>query len=364
MILMNDFKSEPPKLRKDILDAIARVIDSGWYVLGKSVEEFEQKWAEICKVRYCVGVGNGMDAIELALRAIGIKAGDEVITTPMTAFATVLSIIRAGATPVLADINPNTALLSHESTRRCINKKTKAIVLVHLYGQVRDMDIWRDLCAEQNLALIEDCAQAHLASWGGISAGAHGIAGAFSFYPTKNLGALGDAGALITSNKQISDRVKSLRNYGQTNRYEHPLAGMNSRLDEIQAVILTERLRWLSSFTNRRREIAAEYENRIVNPKITLLTPPQEESAHARHLFCVVSDERDELQSFLSKRNIQTLIHYPIPIHQQESCRNIQRSPDGLNHSETHARSCISIPCHPQLSTKDVDHIINSINEW
>ena len=191
MILMNDFKAEPAELREAMLAAAARVLESGWYVLGKEVSTFEQQWADLCGVSCGIGVASGMDAIELGLRALDIGPGDEVVTTPMTAFATVLAILRAGATPVLADIDLSTGLLSPASAERCITANTKAILLVHLYGQVRQMDVWSDLCKLKGVDLIEDCAQAHLASWGGGVAGSFGTIGAYSFYPTKNLGAVG-----------------------------------------------------------------------------------------------------------------------------------------------------------------------------
>jgi len=218
MILMNDFKAEPQSLKEEMLAAVERVIDSGWYVLGKELETFEHRWADVCGVARAVGVGNGMDAIEIALRSLGIGVGDEVITTSMTAFATVLAIFRAGATPVLADIDADTALLNRESVTRCISPKTKAIILVHLYGQVRDMDDWSQFCASRDIYLIEDCAQSHLAKWRGRVAGSFGKAGAYSFYPTKNLGAIGDAGMLVTVTQLRAERsLSSSRNW-----YEQP----------------------------------------------------------------------------------------------------------------------------------------------
>ncbi|HAO68135.1 MAG TPA: DegT/DnrJ/EryC1/StrS family aminotransferase, partial [Verrucomicrobiales bacterium] len=216
MILMNDFKAESKILKEDMLAAVSRVIDSGWYVLGHEVEAFEQVWSEVCGVSHAVGVGNGMDAIEIILRSLQIGPGDEVITTPMTAFATTLGIMRAGAIPVLADIDLETALLNQDSVVHCISPKTKAIILVHLYGQVRDMDAWLQLCESEDIYLIEDCAQSHLATWHGRVAGSFGKAGACSFYPTKNLGALGDGGSVITDDENLAEKAKQLRNYGQS----------------------------------------------------------------------------------------------------------------------------------------------------
>ena len=364
MILMNDFKAEPPELREAMLGAVRRVLESGWYVLGNEVTAFEKQWASACGVAHAVGVGNGMDAIEIALRALDIGPGDEVITTPMTAFATVLAIVRAGATPVLADIDPQTALLSIESAERCITSKTKAIVLVHIYGQVRGMDAWTAFCTKHGVTLIEDCAQAHLASWHSKVAGSFGAAGAYSFYPTKNLGAAGDAGMLVTEDEILAQRASQLRNYGQSVRYHHPELGLNSRLDEIHAAMLAERLKWLPEFTERRCEIANAYRKGIGNPLILLLAAPEESSAHVYHLFVVTCGQRDALQSHLLQHQIQALIHYPIPVHIQEPCKEIARDPLGLANSERHAATCLSLPCHPQMTDSDVEAVILALNSF
>ena len=364
MILMNDFKAEPVELKEEMLTAVARVIDSGWYVLGKEVESFEQHWAEICGVTRAVGVGNGMDAIEIALRSLDVGPGDEVITTPMTAFATVLAILRAGAIPVLADIDADTALLSLESVERCISAKTKAVILVHLYGQVRDMRVWIQFCESHNLYLIEDCAQAHLAAWQGSVAGSFGKAGAYSFYPTKNLGTLGDGGMLVTNDDALAERASQLRNYGQSIRYHHPEIGMNSRLDEVHAAMLQVRLSWLPEFTLRRQEIAKKYMQGIQHPLVRKLATPQEIKAHVYHLYVIACEQRDTLQKHLESHGVQTHCHYPVPIHHQESCKDIRRDPQGLDVSERHAKSCLSLPCHPQMSDKDVDFIIDAVNQF
>lgn len=224
-----------------------------------------------------------MDALEISLRALNIGQGDEVITTPMTAFATVLAIMRAGAVPVLADIDPETALMSLDSVKRCLTPKTKGIILVHLYGQIRDMDQWIQFCEESNIVLIEDCAQAHCASWHGQVAGSFGDAGAYSFYPTKNLGAVGDAGIIVTNNEKLAERARSLRNYGQSERYHHHYVGLNSRLDEIQAAMLLVKVQFLSDYTKRRRHIANIYRKEIINKKyINFLLPKK------KILMCII----------------------------------------------------------------------------
>lgn len=364
MILMNDFKAEPAELREAMLAAARRVLESGWYVLGNEVVAFEKQWAKACGVEHGVGVGNGMDAIEIALRGLDIGPGDEVITTPMTAFATVLAILRAGATPVLADIEPDSALLSLASAQRCLSPKTKAIVLVHLYGQVRAMTAWADFCQTAGIHLIEDCAQAHLATWQGKVAGSFGAAGAYSFYPTKNLGAPGDAGMLVTRHANLAERAARLRNYGQSVRYHHPELGMNSRLDELHAAMLAERLKWLPQFTAQRRHIAAAYRAGIANPLIQPLAAPEEPTAHVYHLYVVTCPQREALQAHLHAQGIQALIHYPVPVHAQTPCTTLQRDPQGLIASETHAAQCLSLPCHPQMTDSDITQVIAAVNSF
>ncbi len=364
MILMNDFRAEPEALQQQQIAAAERVLRSGWYVLGNEVKTFEATWAERCGVGFAVGVGNGMDAIEIGLRAIGIGAGDEVITTPMTAFATVLAVLRAGATPVLADIDPETALLDPLSVERCLSSRTKAVLLVHLYGQVKAMPQWVALCADKGIHLLEDCAQAHLASWQGNVAGSFGTWGAYSFYPTKNLGAVGDGGALVTNTAAIAQQAQILRNYGQSQRYQHPELGLNSRLDELQAALLSVRLTWLESFTARRQQIAHAYYTGIQNPNIQLLAPPLSKENHVHHLFVIRCEQRERLSAYLTEQGVSNLSHYPIPIQHQPPCQNIQRDPQGLPQAETHAAQCLSIPCHPQMSDRDVAQVIEVINDF
>ena len=361
---MNDFAAEPKELTDGMIEASARVIKSGWYVLGKEVESFEKSWAKICGVDYAVGVGNGMDAIEIGLRALNIGAGDEVITTPITAFATVLAIIRCGATPVLADIDQSTALLSLEAVRSCISQKTKAIILVHLYGQLKNMKAWQQLTNQYGIHLIEDCAQAHMAHSNGICAGSFGVIGAYSFYPTKNLGALGDAGMLVTQKEVIANSAIQLRNYGQSERYHHPVLGMNSRLDELQAAILKERLNYLPDFTDRRKRIANMYFSGIRNSLINLMDLPDEHDSHVYHLYVIRSKYRKELQSFLNANEIQSLIHYPVPIHFQEGSKLRVKIPNNLSNSEKYSQECLSIPCHPYMKNSDAIKIVDILNQF
>jgi dTDP-4-amino-4,6-dideoxygalactose transaminase len=363
-IRMNDFQADGPELIQAQLAAVARVLESGWYVLGKEVEAFESAWAELCGVPHAVGVGNGMDAIEVGMRAAGISSGEEVITTPITAFATVLAIIRAGCVPVLADIDGSTGLLDPASAARCIGPRTRAIMPVHLYGHVAQMNRWIDLCSSSKLLLLEDCAQAHGARWQGAVAGSWGTFGAYSFYPTKNLGTPGDGGALVTRSAVLAESARILRNYGQTVRYHHPYLGLNSRLDEIHAAILSVRLKRLETFTIRRRAIAHRYVSGLNHPMVKPLARPAQIENHVFHLFVVLCDERDRLAQHLAHAGIETLSHYPLPIHHQEKCRDLRRDPAGLNCAERHAATCLSLPCHPHLDDGEVDRVIEAVNAF
>lgn len=364
MILMNDFRAEPPELRAAELHAVKRVLDSGWYVLGPEVQAFEQEWAAACGAGFAAGVGNGLDALSIGLRCLGIGPGDEVITTPMTAFATVLAVLQVGATPVLADIDPQTALLDPASAARCLTRRTRAVVPVHLYGRIGEMTRWQGFCRDASIALVEDCAQAHGARCNGKSAGTFGAFGAYSFYPTKNLGARGDAGALVTDNEALAQRAARLRNYGQSERYRHPEVGVNSRLDELQAALLRERLRWLDVFTERRRQVAKRMLAGIDNSQVQPMQAPQDGEQHVFHLFVVICDERDRLAEHLTRSGVQSLIHYPVPAHQQPPCVNLPRDPHGLGAAEQHARCCLSLPCHPYLADTEVDRIVEAINAF
>lgn len=362
MICMNDLHSRDEGLINSELEAVERVLRSGWWVLGSEVESFEIEWASWLGIPFAVGCGNGMDAIEIGLRALGIGDGDEVITTPMTAFATVLAIYRCGATPVLADISSDSAMLDPESVKRCITPKTKAVILVHLYGRMGPVEELLDICNAHSIFLVEDCAQAHGAKSNAGPAGSFGEFAAWSFYPTKNLGAIGDGGALTSANPKIIEVTKFLRNYGQSVRYQHPVLGMNSRLDEVQAAILKVRLQHLNKWTELRRRVATRYAQEINNPQVRVLPLPENRNEHVHHLFVVTHPERDKLQEHLKNNGIEALIHYPIPIHHQEPCKNIQMDPQGLKRAEQHALECLSLPCHPRLAEADIDRVISVVN--
>ncbi len=364
MILMNDFKREDETLIQSQIAAVERVFRSGWYILGHEVKAFEEEWSEWVGASETVGVANGMDALEIGLRAIGIRPGDEVITTPITAFATVLAILRTGAHPVLADIDPETAILDPKSVERCLSPKTKAIMVVHLYGQAGPLKELSALCSKGNIQLIEDCAQAHGAKVAGKSVGTWGAFAGWSFYPTKNLGCIGDGGALTTETPQIAEAARKLRNYGQSDRYQHPVLGMNSRLDELQAAILRERLKYLTEWTNRRRMLAITYTSEIRNPSVFVLPLPTDKDEHVHHLFVVSTSRREALQSHLKHCGIESLCHYPIPVHHQDPCKTVRIDPNGLPNSERHANECLSLPIYPGLTDSEVSQVIDAMNRW
>ncbi len=332
-----------------VRDAISRVTARGWYILGPEVEAFESEFATASGAQFAVGVGNGTDAISVLLRAAGIGAGDEVIVPAITAAYTALAVIAAGATPVIVDVDDDTLTMDAAACGAAITSRTRAIVPVHLYGQAADMTALTAIASRHNLAIVEDCCQAHLATWRGIPVGTFGVGGAFSFYPTKNLGALGDAGAAITNDRTIADRLKRLRNGGQTDRYVHVEAGVNSRLDEMQAAILRARLPFLHDWTRRRRELASEYRRSLD----TAVRPIAErDPGHVYHLFPVRSSARQTLQTSLSTAGIETLVHYPMPLTDQPAF-----APFRVHECPAAAKATselLSLPLHPALADDDV----------
>jgi len=362
-ISTNDFKREPEQLVLTELAAAARVIRSGWWILGKEVEEFEEAWANHCAAKHAIGVANGLDAIEIGLRAVGVSDGDEVITTPVTAYATTLAIQRIGAIPVFADIDAETGCLTADSVASCVSSCTKAILPVHLYGRAADLDGLSTICEDHGLKLIEDCAQAHGAVYRGRPVGTIGHCGAWSFYPTKNLGAIGDAGALTTNNSEVAEAARCLRNYGQRDRYHHDLAGMNSRLDEMQAALLRVRLPWLDSWTTRRREIAAKYRQEISHPLLKTLSEASDPAADVHHLYVMLTPERDRVRSLLQQQGIPTLIHYPLPSTKQRALGPHRLAPEGIPRALQHCERCFSLPIHPFLSDGEVNQVIKSCNQ-
>lgn len=341
----------------DIRAAIDRVIDRGWFILGPELEAFEQEFATASGAAHAVGVGTGTDALALAMMALGIGAGDEVITSPLSAAYSALAIMMAGARPVFADIDPERLTIAPELVERAITPRTKALLPVHLYGQPADMHALAEIAARRGLLLIEDCCQAHLAMAGGKPAGTWGAAGAFSFYPTKNLGALGDAGAVITNDAALAAKLRRLRNGGQTTRYLHPEFGVNSRLDEMQAAILRARLPRLAGWTAARRALAERYRAGLEHASVYV--PPEFDAGHVYHLFPVLSADRDALQARLKSAGIETLIHYPMPIPAQEAMRAMDPAPCPV--ASKVASEVLSLPLHPALTSADVDLVVSHL---
>ena len=340
--------------------AIDRVIARGWFVLGPEGEAFEAEFADAMGASYAVGVGTGTDAIALILRALGIGAGDEVITTPLSAAYTALAVLMVGARPVFADIDPGRLTIDPERVLRAIGPRTRAILPVHLYGQPADMRAIEDIARRHHLEVIEDCCQAHLATSGGRPVGTIGVAGAFSFYPTKNLGACGDGGAVVTNDRTLADRVKRLRNGGQTDRYRHQEAGVNSRLDEMQAAILRARLPLLGHWTARRRALAARYRAELA-PSAVVDVPPECDAGHVYHLFVVRTRKRDELRAALAARGIETLIHYPVPVPRQPALA--ATDPADCPVAEQVCDEVVSLPLHHALSDDDAQYVTDMLSK-
>ena len=337
--------------------AVERVIARGWFVLGPEVEAFETEFASAMGAAHAVGVGTGTDAIALILRALDIGPGDEVITTPVSAAYTALAVMMVGARPVFADIDPSRLTIDPEHVAQAIGPRTRAILPVHLYGQPADMTALERLAARHGLALVEDCCQAHLATAAGRPVGTIGVAGAFSFYPTKNLGALGDGGAVVTNDRALAERIRRLRNGGQIDRYRHDEFGVNSRLDEMQAAILRARLPRLAGWTARRRGLAARYRAGLAGGPVNV--PAEHDPGHVYHLFPVRVSGRADLQARLSTDGIETLVHYPVPIPRQPAMA-------GLNPRECPeaVRACdevLSLPLHPGLTDSEVTDIVTSL---
>jgi dTDP-3-amino-3,4,6-trideoxy-alpha-D-glucose transaminase len=334
--------------------AIARVVDRGWFILGPELEAFEGEFAAASGARHAVGVGNGTDALTIALRAAGIAPGDEVITSPLSAAYTALAIMMAGARPIFADIDPRRLTLDPAAAAAAVTSRTAAILPVHLYGQAADMPALTHVAERHGLAIIEDCCQAHLATCAGRPVGGFGAAGAYSFYPTKNLGALGDGGALTTSDDRIAERARRLRNGGQSERYRHAEFGVNSRLDEIQAAILRQRLQGLREATVRRREIAALYRSALAGID-ALTVPPEMDDGHVYHLFAVLARDRGSLQRHLLAQGVETLVHYPIPLPRQPAFAS--EDPARCPIADRVCDQVLSLPLYPGLSPAAVAQI-------
>lgn len=357
--------------KAEIDAAVKRVLESGWYILGQEVKSFEDEFASYIGIGNAIGVASGTDALEIALRACDVGAGDLVFTVSHTAVATVAAIERSGAVPVLIDIDPKTYTMDPGCLEKAITyyKKNntsyppKAIIPVHLYGHPADMGAVMDIAKRDQLIVIEDCAQAHGAKLDGKNVGTFGDLGTFSFYPTKNLGAFGDGGIVVCNDQGLAKKVHALREYGWKERYVSAFAGLNSRLDELQAAILRVKLKKLDSDNARRREIARLY-NEIFESTNLILPSEDKNAMHVYHLYVVQTDEREDLQKYLRDHGVGTAIHYPVPIHLQPAYEKILIGLEGLENTESVCGRILSLPIYPQMSNEQVEKVCTCIKEW
>ena len=354
-----DARAAYKELQSELDGAYHRVMESGSYILGNEVEAFESEFANCCNVDCCIGVGNGLDALQLILRALGIGPGDEVIVPAHTFIATWLAVSHIGALPVPVESIPCTYNIDPMRIESAITKRTKAIIAVHLYGQPADMDSIREISNKHGLFVIEDAAQAHGARYKGNSVGSLGHAAAFSFYPSKNLGAFGDAGAVTTNDPKLAEKIRMLRNYGSQIKYKNALKGVNSRLDEMQAAFLRVKLPRLDSWNDRRRSIAKRYLSELTTTGLTLpLVPPWAEPVW--HLFVVRSKNRNELREKLAKEGIETGIHYPVAPHLAPAYGDMHLSDNDYAIARTISDEVLSLPIGPHLSNAEVTYVVNS----
>lgn len=347
-------------IKEEIFTSIKNVISKNDFILGDEVKNFETEYAEYCNCKYAIGVSNGLDALKLILKALDIKAGDEVIVPTNSFIATALAVSEIGAKVVLADVSPETYNLTVETITPLLSKKTKAIIVVHLYGQISNIDKIKSLADAHKIHLIEDAAQAHGALYRGKKAGSFGIAAGFSFYPAKNLGALGDAGAIVSNNSELDEKMRILRNYGSKIKYTHLIEGYNCRLDEIQAAVLRIKLKHLDQWNNERKKIAGFYlkninQNKFILPKVDVGSEP------VWHVFCVQVENRELTQEKLKKLGVPTLIHYPTPIHLQPAYQNLGHRLGDFPVSESLSSRCLSIPIWPGIDASEVASRINDI---
>lgn len=360
MISFLDLKAPYIEIKADLDDAIARVVSSGWFIGGEEINKFEESYAQYCDAKWAVGVANGLDALHLALRAMDVGPGDEVIVPSNTYIATWLAVSQCGATPVPVEPDPRTYNIDVSLIEGAITSKTKVILPVHLYGQPADMDPILALARQYGLRVLEDGAQAHGARYRGRRLGAHGDAVAWSFYPGKNLGAMGDGGAITTNDETIADRIRVLRNYGSRVKYVNEVQGYNSRLDPLQAAILNVKLKYLDDWNTRRGAIAAMYQENLENSQLTLPYVP-EWAQPAWHLYVVQHSARDLLQKHLRDAGVETLIHYPIPPHQQAAYEKEGMKNRSFPLAEQMAYRVLSLPLGPHLSLDQANNVVRSV---
>lgn len=358
MVDFLDLKSINLRQREAYHTALDKVLDSGWFILGKETEAFEAEFAKYCGTKYCVGVSNGLDALDLVLKAWRIKDGDEVIVPSNTYIATWIAVSNNGATPIPVEPNENSFNIDINKIEERITPRTKAIIPVHLYGCPADMKPLMKLAEKHGLKVLEDAAQAHGAKFNNVKTGALGHAAAFSFYPGKNLGALGDAGAVTTNDQILAEKIKVLRNYGSQIKYKNEIIGQNCRLDELQSAFLREKLKLLDTDNKRRCEIAAMYDRELAGLSQIKLPSVPDHCEHAWHLYVIRTSDRDQVQSKLLQEGINAAIHYPIPPHLQEAYKDLKIPLGRLQFSERIHEECLSLPMGPTMSNEDVKKVI------
>ncbi|MEW5945084.1 MAG: DegT/DnrJ/EryC1/StrS family aminotransferase [bacterium] len=357
MIPLIDLKAQHESIRSELDEAVARVVDSSEFVLGGELARFEDEFARYCGAAHAVGVGNGTDALILALKALGVGEGDEVVTTPFTFSASAEAIIHAGAKPVFVDIEAGTLNLDPARLDDALSLRTKAIIPVHLFGQPCRMDAIIEIAEEHGVAVVEDSAQAHGARYGGRRTGSFGAAGCFSFYPGKNLGALGDAGIVVSSSRMIAERVRMLRDHGRKEKYTHEVVGFNSRLDCLQAAVLSVKLRRLDEWNERRRKHAAHYRRLLTGDERVGLPEVSEGAEHVYHLFVVRVPDRDRVVERMRGEGIGVGVHYPAPLHLQASFRELGYGAGDFPVAEKAAAEVLSLPVYPELSETQIEFI-------
>lgn len=358
-----DLKAHHDPLRAEFAAAIAEVIDNSAFAGGPYVAAFEQDFAAYCRCQHAVGVANGTDAIWLALVALGIGSGDEVITVPSTFLATAEAITQSGATPVFVDVDPRTYTLDPAGLEKALTPRTKAIIPVHLFGQTADMDPILGFARAHGLRVIEDAAQAHGAEYRGRRSGSMGDAASFSFYPGKNLGAMGEAGAVVTNDPELAEKIRVLRDHGQSRKYHHTVVGWNSRLDGIQAAVLRIKLRRLDNANDARRAHAARYDAAFASVEDVIAPLAADYARHVYHIYAIRVAERDEVMRRLAERGIGTAIHYPIPVHLQEAYAHLGYGPGDFPVAEAAAQEFLSLPMFPELTQAQVEGTIDGVRE-
>jgi dTDP-4-amino-4,6-dideoxygalactose transaminase len=363
MIPFGDLHRTVRRHHEEVAARMDAVLERGWFILGQELEEFEAAFAAYLGVRHVIGVGNGTDAIALALRALGVQPGDEVITSPLSAAFTAMGIVQAGAVPVFADVNPVTCNLDPDTAAAVMGPRTAALMPVHLYGRPAPMDAFRELADRHGIAVIEDAAQAHGAWYGGARAGSIGDAASFSFYPTKNLGAYGDAGAVTTGSDDVADRVRRMRDGGQDAKYSHVELGVNSRLDELQAAVLNARLPHLDGENARRAEIAARFSAALKGawPALKVVGQPDDTTVSSHHLYVVRAQDRVHFAEHMARSGVATAVHYPTPLHMQPAFTAGAAATGSLPHAERAATEVISLPSFPELEEHEVDTIVEAL---